>query len=518
MNLLVLVLFLFSLCGMMISPAFPAEPVPIPGLALWEKNMQDYGRRHGNPTTIKELQVWEGGAWYYDGARVFFQIADYTGSDGWNSSATEILKISQDYILNNDGHIPGWRVFPHGLYMDYKRNGNVQSKNAAILLAKNSAYAGAGGGADESLSRETAFIINAYIIAELLGEPRNPNLEKSIDYALGHINQWFVQNSSSNWAPFMFGLTAEALITYYEQIKADPRIPAAIQLGVDEVWKRAWVEKDQSFFYRADDATDGAPDLNLLVAPAFAWVYHQTGDISYRDNGDKAFAGGMRAYLWGGKQFSQNYRSSFNYVQWRLLPPLSNISVSISGRDIIFNWLTAEPSETQITYGETSSLTIPNAYKRVLESSVLVTNHALTLKNLKPGVPYYYNARSTNINGSVTYLQKGTFIPTIQDIVAPVISDVNAITYSTYVLIFEWRTNEPANSQIEFGLDTNYGTISPLYTFPFTTWHIIQYWFPDQQHWLEYYQVYHYRILSRDIAGNLTMSKDMTFTPTPPSP
>jgi hypothetical protein len=89
-------------------------------------------------------------------------------------------------------------------------------------------------------------------------------------------------------------------------------------MGLDECWKRAWIEEHQAFFYRADNPTGAAPGLNLLVAPAFAWVYLQTGDITYRDRGDKVFAGGVRgAYLDGGKQFSQNYRWSFDYVKWR---------------------------------------------------------------------------------------------------------------------------------------------------------------------------------------------------------
>ena len=62
----------------------------------------------------------------------------------------------------------------------------------------------------------------------------------------------------------------------------------------------------------------GAPDLNLLIAPAFAWLYQRTGDTTYRDRGDQIFAGGVKgAYLDGAKQFNQSYMWSFDFVKWR---------------------------------------------------------------------------------------------------------------------------------------------------------------------------------------------------------
>jgi len=289
--------------------------LPIPEFERWEENMTKFGQQHADE---RDKSTWEGAVWYYDGERVFYQIADYTGDPTWNQCAQNSEETYRSYVLKNQGRIPGWRIFPHGLAMDFRRTGDEQSKQAAILLSKNAAYADRGGGKGEGLSRETAYCINAYLVAESLGEPRNPNLKKAVDYALGHIDQWFVQNASDNWAPFMFGLTAEALIAYHDQVEEDPRILPAIKLGCDECWKRAWVEKDGAFWYRARNPARGAPDLNLLIAPAFAWVYLKTGDTSYRDRGDKVFAGGVRgAWLGGGKPFSQNYRWSFDYVTWR---------------------------------------------------------------------------------------------------------------------------------------------------------------------------------------------------------
>jgi hypothetical protein len=69
--------------------------------------------------------------------------------------------------------------------------------------------------------------------------------------------------------------------------------------------------------------TEPAPDLNLLIAPVFGWLYHQTGETKYLTRGDEIFAGGVaQAYLSNGKQFNQNYRRSFEYLRLRSLPPL----------------------------------------------------------------------------------------------------------------------------------------------------------------------------------------------------
>ena len=65
---------------------------------------------------------------------------------------------------------------------------------------------------------------------------------------------------------------------------------------------------------------DPAPDLNLIIAPAYAWMYYMTGDTKYRDWGDQIFAGGVtnaQNWLYLGKQFDQNYWWSPAYVTWR---------------------------------------------------------------------------------------------------------------------------------------------------------------------------------------------------------
>ena len=112
-----------------------------------------------------------------------------------------------------------------------------------------------------------------------------------------------------------------SLIQYYEQVQAEQRILDTIVTALDQFWNEAWIEEDQAFVYRAG-RTKGSADLNLLIAPAYAWAFLKTGDRRHLERGDQAFEGGVNnAFLKGAKQFNQNYLWSFDFVRWREVPP-----------------------------------------------------------------------------------------------------------------------------------------------------------------------------------------------------
>jgi hypothetical protein len=87
------------------------------------------------------------------------------------------------------------------------------------------------------------------------------------------------------------------------------------------LWAQSWSVPCQCFVYYNDPAdrtnTSPAADLNGLIAPIYGWVFKQTGLTIYRDRGDQIFNGTLASWLDGGKQFSQTYRWSANYVAWR---------------------------------------------------------------------------------------------------------------------------------------------------------------------------------------------------------
>ncbi len=170
---------------------------------------------------------------------------------------------------------------------------------------------------NEALSREVAYNINTFLTVMKLGEPMPSRLPRLFEQALGHLDQWFVQESSPDYAPFMFGLTAEALISYYEQVHPDPRIVEGLRRGCEWTWEHCWIPQDEAFWYRLNNQST-AEVLNLLVAPCYAWLAKQTGEMRFLNQGDQLFTGGVRRVdIEGGKHFNQNYRWSFAYVAWR---------------------------------------------------------------------------------------------------------------------------------------------------------------------------------------------------------
>jgi hypothetical protein len=305
-----------------------SQLAPIPQLKRWETQMVTFGQAVCDSLATGKTPDERLSSVYYDAQRVFLQMADYTGNGAWNVCAQRARMVYRDeYVLRHKGQVPGYWNFTHGLTIDYLRTGDVTSKQAVMLLAWNAAFARDGTPLDwtknAKLSREVAYTIMAYLNAEKVGASRRDRLQPLVNQALGHLDQWFVSKTASYVQPFMVGLTMEALIMYYEAIQ-DPRIPPAIKAAMDSLWTNAWQGTDAGFWYESSDKRSGAPDLNLLIAPAYAWLYRSTGEPAYRDRGDQVFAGGVqRAYLGQGKQFNQNYRWSFDYVKWRTAGPSS---------------------------------------------------------------------------------------------------------------------------------------------------------------------------------------------------
>lgn len=311
------------------SPSQPSKPIPF--LAEWEENMVKYGAMHcdmlKNRDGSFDMLL---GATYYDAEAVYYQIGDYTKESKWSSCAKAAEDIyANQYALPNKGLVPGYWNFTEGLTQRYLKTGDKRAKDAALIISKNAAYAAeytpVEWTKDSVLSREVAYAIIGYLNAEELGDGIRARLEEFVDVALGHLDQWFFSRSAPSFRSFMVGLNFTALSEYHQKT-GDPRIIPALTRAADELWKRAWVQSAQAFMYDSAKTDSGdqtpAPDLNLIIAPAYAYLYHQTGEQRFLDRGDAIFAGGVRnAFLDNPKQFNQNYRWSFDYVKWRSLPP-----------------------------------------------------------------------------------------------------------------------------------------------------------------------------------------------------
>src|SRR3989475_1228373 len=87
----------------------------------------------------------------------------------------------------------------------------------------------------------------------------------------------------------------------------------------------------------------------------------------------------------------------------------------------------------------------------------------------------------------------------------PLISTVSASSISSAGALITWATNKASDSQVEYGLTTAYGSSTPLNSSLLTA-HAVT------LTGLLGTTTYHYRVKSRDAAGNLATSADFTLT------
>jgi hypothetical protein len=308
----------------------PASFPPIPNQSLWESQMTTYGHKWcqqgGTPN--------EQNVYYYDGIHVYQSIREYTSDTKWNACVENLLKDYRDgYVLANHGGIPLIRQFSSGLFHDWKKTGSAQSRTALLELAK---HAGVGiYGFSPTYMREQAYALNTFrYVGKIQGG--SPLIAAQVTNLIQMADA--VSNGTARYyQPFMCGLLAEALIKYYEDgHQSDIRIPLAIKGMADALYANAYNKirsQPGSFFYNSFRYSIGLTDesgnewrgLNLLIAPMYAWLYQYTGDRKYQMQGDEIWKTGVNAdpsatVGWSGKNFSQNYRWSFDYIRWRSAP------------------------------------------------------------------------------------------------------------------------------------------------------------------------------------------------------
>jgi hypothetical protein len=303
------------------TPPPPPGPPVIPERTRWEAQMLTWGQKTWDalkaaPDTPADTGL---ALTYYDCDRVFQHVASYTGEAKWLDAAARARFFYKDkYVIPNAGRIPGYWNFTTGLRM--------QSDRATVeLLSKNAAYAPDSTNPDWTKpvvrSREAAYAIVSYIDAELCGAAKRDRRQLLVDQAYGHLDQFVVafqdlDTAAVNPQPFMVALTAHALIRDFEETGDGRLFPKLTEIA-DLMWEKCWVAEKESFWY--DEAGKApAPDLNLLIAPLYAWLWKNTGKPWHLEHGDKLFAGGVKyAYQGAGKHFNQNYWWSFDYVTWR---------------------------------------------------------------------------------------------------------------------------------------------------------------------------------------------------------
>jgi hypothetical protein len=182
-------------------------------------------------------------------------------------------------------------------------------------------------------------------------------------------------------------------------------------------------------------------------------------------------------------------------------PVISGITAStITGGSATVNWTTDQPADSQIEYGTTTAYGIMTT----LDSSLL-TSHSHNVTGLAPNTIYHFRIRSRNIVGLLVTSADGLLEPP-----APVVSNVVVSNIQGTSVVINWVTDQPADTQIEFGTTTNLGLFNTLAPALVTSHN-------HGMNTLQPANQYYFRVRSRNAAGVLGTSAIMSFITPPPA-
>ena len=205
----------------------------------------------------------------------------------------------------------------------------------------------------------------------------------------------------------------------------------------------------------------------------------------------------------GGDLLASVGSGSYTGVALDTTPPtissISSSGVTTSGATV--SWNTNEASDTQVEYGATTSYGSQTAL-----NSSLVTSHSATLSGLSASTLYHYRVKSRDSAGNLSTSGDNTFTTQAPpDTTPPTISSVAVSGVTTSGATVSWNTNEASDTQVEYGATTSYGSQTTRNPSLLTS-------HSATVSGLSPAATYHFRVKSRDSAGNLAMSSDSTFT------
>lgn len=157
-------------------------------------------------------------------------------------------------------------------------------------------------------------------------------------------------------------------------------------------------------------------------------------------------------------------------------------------------WSTSGPCDARVEYGtdETYGSTTP-----LLQE--LRTEHQVTVDGLLPHTTYHFRVWSADQHGQAVSSADNTVetpVPPLEILAA----SVEGASPSTITI--RWSTNEPADSQVEYGTDGGYGSATDVDP-EFTKSHLVT---VDD---LDHGTAYHLRAISADAYGSVALSGDL---------
>jgi hypothetical protein len=244
-----------------------------------------------------------------------------------------------------------------------------------------------------------------------------------------------------------------------------------------------------------------APSGGYAINQNYFTVGYDGAPLHAAANGNGVYAygpGGFPTATFGGS----NYWVDVVFTRDSdVSPPVISAvqATQVTSASATIRWTTNELADSQVEYGPTT------AYGSVTSiDPALVLSHSATVSGLTPNILYHYRVRSRDAASNAAMSGDFTFTTT-NDTTPPAISSVQATLVTDATARISWVTNEPGDTQIEYGSTTNYGSVSPL-DGALSLGHAVP------LSGLTPGTPYHYRVRSRDAAGNLALSADAMFT------
>jgi hypothetical protein len=118
---------------------------------------------------------------------------------------------------------------------------------------------------------------------------------------------------------------------------------------------------------------------------------------------------------------------------------------------------------------------------------------------------FRYFASTKNSDPTLRPYLQIAYAAGVVDTTPPVLSLIAATSIGTSAATITWTSNEVSDSQVDYGTTSSYGTTTSLAATLVTAHSVLL-------SGLSAGTVYHFRVRSRDAAGNLALSNDSTFT------
>jgi PKD repeat protein len=318
--------------------------------------------------------------------------------------------------------------------------------------------------------------------------------------------------SVDNWgsSPWMSGLLLEAIIKFHKltgDANAEQSIFMALDYLKDNCLATTGSYAGKSFVYLGCPyRTIGTPDLDNMISHAYAYAYQLSG-CTREDYRSLAITIFNTSVSYGGvyssKHFNQQFRTSGHTVAY-----LASVSGNVYPLAIASASPTAGKAPLEVNFSSTGSSdpdgTIVSYEWHFGDGDTSDQENPIHIYST--GDDYTVTLTVTD-NDEDTGTDSLTIAVAPADVTPPEISGVTSSDITDGTAVISWTTDELADSVVEYGTTTSYGSISsdPI----LRTSHVrtLTSLLPDT--------TYHYRVSSTDDSGNTANSDDFTFQTEP---